>query len=97
LASSVLFDKEHPTAPVNRRISIIVLNRATERAIGLDTLGDGVKPETMSPEAAVLPPPLPAADLSPPSVAPKGAAAPAQPATDLERELLKALENPSPR
>ncbi len=35
LASSVLFDKENPYNPINRRISIVVLNKATERAIGL--------------------------------------------------------------
>lgn len=36
LADSVMFDKENPLNPVNRRISIVVLNKATERAIGLD-------------------------------------------------------------
>ena len=36
LASSVLFDKQDPYNPINRRISIIVLNKATEKAIGLD-------------------------------------------------------------
>ncbi len=35
LGSSVLFDKTDPYNPVNRRISIIVLNRATEKDIGL--------------------------------------------------------------
>ncbi len=35
LASSVLLDKNDPTAPVNRRISIVVLNKSTEKAIGL--------------------------------------------------------------
>ena len=35
LGSSVLFDKENPTSPVNRRISIIVMNKATEDGIGL--------------------------------------------------------------
>ena len=33
LASSVLFDKENPRNPINRRISIIVMNKATEEAI----------------------------------------------------------------
>ena len=33
LASSVLFNKEEPRHPVNRRISIIVLNKETEEAI----------------------------------------------------------------
>lgn len=35
LADSVMFDIENRFNPVNRRISIVVLNRATERAIGL--------------------------------------------------------------
>ncbi len=35
LASSVLLDKSDPAAPVNRRISIVVLNKSTEKAIGL--------------------------------------------------------------
>jgi chemotaxis protein MotB len=101
LASSVLFDKEHPAAPVNRRISIIVLNRATERAIGLDTQGDGVKPEKVEPEAqgaTVMepPPPVPVAGPRPPTAAlPAGRGA--EPATDLERELLRALEPPPSR
>ena len=30
---SVLFDREHPQAPINRRISIIVLNKKTMRSI----------------------------------------------------------------
>ncbi|AOY87032.1 hypothetical protein BKP64_01900 [Marinobacter salinus] len=33
LSDSVLFDKEDPTAPVNRRISIIVLNKKTAEGI----------------------------------------------------------------
>ena len=41
LAATVLFDKANPMAPVNRRISIIVLNNRTERAIVADN-GDGV-------------------------------------------------------
>jgi chemotaxis protein MotB len=36
-ASTVLFDKAQPTAPINRRISIVVLNKRTEEAI----LSDG--------------------------------------------------------
>lgn len=34
LASSVLFDKADPYNPINRRISIIVMNKETEAAIG---------------------------------------------------------------
>lgn len=33
LSDSVLFDKEDPTAPINRRISIIVLNKKTVKGI----------------------------------------------------------------
>ncbi|NEX62650.1 flagellar motor protein MotB [Noviherbaspirillum galbum] len=33
LSSAVLFDKENPTNPVNRRISIIVMNKKTEEAV----------------------------------------------------------------
>lgn len=29
LASSILFDKKNPTSPINRRISIIVMNQST--------------------------------------------------------------------
>lgn len=86
LASSVLFDKANPAAPVNRRISIIVLNRATERAIGLDIPGDEVKLDRVGP-GELLPPPLP--DFSQPSPAV------AAPASDLERELIEALDAPS--
>ncbi|MDA1207770.1 MAG: OmpA family protein, partial [Proteobacteria bacterium] len=35
LADSVPYDREDPFNPANRRISIVVLNAATERAIGL--------------------------------------------------------------
>jgi chemotaxis protein MotB len=41
LASTVLFDKQDPFNPQNRRISIVVLNKKTEEAI----LSDGVLPE----------------------------------------------------
>ena len=36
LASTVLFDKEEPYNPINRRISIVVLNKRTEEAIMAD-------------------------------------------------------------
>ena len=44
LASSVLFDKQDPYDPINRRISIIVLNKATEKAIGLDRSDESASP-----------------------------------------------------
>jgi len=42
LASSVPFDKKDPKDPVNRRISIIVMNKATEKSIGLRPRGTAV-------------------------------------------------------
>ncbi len=44
LASSVLFDKKNPGNPINRRISIVVLNRETEISLGLLDGKGGVKP-----------------------------------------------------
>ncbi|MBK8336540.1 MAG: flagellar motor protein MotB [Sterolibacteriaceae bacterium] len=40
LASSILFDKDDPANPINRRISIIVMNKRTEEALMRD--GSGV-------------------------------------------------------
>ena len=45
LSSSILFDKDNPYNPINRRISIIVLNKEAEAAAGLLTGRGGVKPE----------------------------------------------------
>jgi len=70
LSSAVLLDKTNPTNPINRRISIIVLNKETENAILHDegkldqTNVKASSPNTVSP---VIPPPamtLPA----PPSI-----------------------------
>ena len=62
LASSVPMIKDDPYAPVNRRISIVVLNRATERAIGLT--GERDVPAATGPEAQRQP----AAPVSEPAV-----------------------------
>lgn len=59
LASSVPFNKEDPYAPVNRRISIVVLNRATERAIGLTEEGDEASKLDSPSESAVDTAPAP--------------------------------------
>lgn len=40
LASKVLFNKENPLDPINRRISIVVLNRKAERAIYMEEGGN---------------------------------------------------------
>ena len=49
-ASTVLFDKEQPYSPINRRISIVVLNKRTEDAI----LSDGKEQVAEVSEAAQL-------------------------------------------
>lgn len=56
LASSILFDKADPTNPVNRRISIVVMNKRTEEAL----MRDG---NSLAVEANV---PLNPEDISPP-------------------------------
>jgi len=43
LADSVLFNKANPYDPINRRISIIVLNKESEAAIGILSGKGGVK------------------------------------------------------
>jgi len=61
LASTVLYDKQDPYNPVNRRISIVVLNKRTEEAIlrdGNPAEGDetDAQPATDSGEAVAAPP-----------------------------------------
>ena len=59
LADSVLFDKNDPRNPINRRISIVVMNKAAEKA----ALEPDAPAEPTAPTAAVEPvtPPAPAA------------------------------------
>jgi chemotaxis protein MotB len=70
LAASVPFDKNDPVAPVNRRISIIVMNRDAEDRVAL---GDGPEPAAANaasaPAATPAPAPAraPAAALTPPT------------------------------
>lgn len=45
LSDSVLFDKANPYNPINRRISIVVMNKETEAAAGLLGGSGGVRPE----------------------------------------------------
>lgn len=40
LSSAVMFDKENPFSPFNRRISIIVMNKRAEEAITRESLGE---------------------------------------------------------
>ena len=61
MASSIPLDKENPMAPINRRISIIVLNKKTEDDIIRDgatvntVTGKDLSPGTLAPVPAVAP------------------------------------------
>ncbi len=66
LASSVLLEPNQPLAPVNRRISIMVLTReAEERLLGTSRVPVLAEPEAPSPAAAPATPPTPAAPAPP--------------------------------
>ena len=70
LSSSVLFDKQNPQNPINRRISIVVMTKAAEEA--LQGEGKLLAPGAPLPDADIaMPeaPPLPAVAASPASVA----------------------------
>jgi len=66
LSSSVLFDTENPFSPINRRISIIVMNKAAEEAVS-EGEGSGKQEEEAMPIDEHLderlPPPAERADL----------------------------------
>jgi len=86
LSSAVLFDKQNPTNPINRRISIIVLNKETEEAI-LHDEGKLDQTNAASNEANAASAPVaalastPAANKTPEKVAPPSTPAPAPVAT----------------
>jgi len=54
LSSAVLFDKENPFNPVNRRISIIVMNKKAEEAAQKDGGSIELDAENGNPQQAVL-------------------------------------------
>jgi len=74
LSSAVPFDKTNPSNPINRRISIIVLNKETEDAILHD---EGKLDQTNAEAQAGNTPTAPAtaAPVAPPVVPPPAAAA----------------------
>lgn len=55
LASTVLYDRQDPLNPINRRISLLVLNKKTEEAI----LADGIPSSSPAEEQAAASPPAP--------------------------------------
>ena len=85
LSSAVLLDKTNPTNPINRRISIIVLNKETENAFLHDegkldqTAVEASSPSAVSPVVPTpaitlpAPPPVPAAPPSPAATSAKPA------------------------
>ncbi len=81
LSSAVLFDKADPVNPINRRISIIVLNKETEDAILHD---EGKLDQTTAESQGATIPPPPAIDLPqpppPPAPATTSGKSPAAPA-----------------
>ncbi|BCM25437.1 flagellar motor protein MotB [Methyloradius palustris] len=54
LASAVLFDKANPTNPVNRRISIIIMNKKTEQDIIKDDASVNVSSDDTSPDLSAV-------------------------------------------
>jgi chemotaxis protein MotB len=88
LSSSVLFDKDNPQAPINRRISIIVMNKDAEAAATGVDLKDPAEPELGElPEGTVpdgIQPPAPGA-------VPAGAHAAAAPPTTTAGESSHAV------
>lgn len=51
LASTVMLDKQDPNSPVNRRISILVLNKKTEEAMARDAAGSNPDASTGAEQA----------------------------------------------
>jgi len=45
LASSVLYDKDHPDNPINRRISILVMNEQADRRLKQQQDSDALPPD----------------------------------------------------
>ncbi len=90
LSSAVLFDKENPANPVNRRISIIVLNKETEDAILHD---EGKLDQTTAESNAGVP----ATPVAPPSVAiPPMPPPPIVPATNKAVPSTPLIQPPAP-
>lgn len=70
LSSTVLFDKKEPSNPVNRRISLIVMNKQAEDQLSLDAAGATAAP-TVAPAPNISAPVLLGKPRLPSLVAPK--------------------------
>ncbi len=91
LASSVLFDKENPHGPINRRISIIVMNKAAEAAV---SEGEGKVIEEQSEEPAAPPTEAIENPFGPPENPSAPAPAPAPAPAQIEAKPSAAHETP---
>lgn len=79
VSDSVLFDKDNPTNPINRRISIIVMNKATEdAAMGVNDSAEADDPSSGADSAA------PADEAAPANEATPDATPDATPGSDAE-------------
>lgn len=74
LASAVLFDPENPLNPINRRISIIVMNKKTEEAITKENRKEEVTIDEISSAAPTVPTVAPSDDA--PNIAEPAPASP---------------------
>ena len=78
LSSAVLFNKGDPLSPVNRRISLIVMNKKAEEAashdggtVGVDVEGDGAEVKDAIKEGVGALPAVPAAPVAPEAAVPE--------------------------
>lgn len=74
-ASSALYDKEHPTNPINRRIDIVVMTKKAQQKIeGSQNVGEA--PQTPDEPKVQAPAAKPGASISTPAVDPQAYAQP---------------------
>jgi len=74
-ASSALYDKEHPTSPINRRIDIVVMTKKAQQKIeGSQNVGGA--PQAPDAPKALAPDAKPGASISTPAVDPQAYAQP---------------------
>ena len=80
LADSMHLDRSHPRNPINRRISIILLNHRTQQQIENENSGGGAGAGAILPASSkASPPPLLSAPTDNLKVTVKGSPAPTHP------------------
>lgn len=96
LGSSVLFDKTNPQAPINRRISIVVMTKEAEAAATGQQVEDGedaAEPAPAEPAASEAP----GHDTAPPAAPAAATAAPHATAEPAAREAVASEERSAPK